>query len=172
MAAIGAVFAWGLSPLEIKKALPQLKGVAHRLEFVREFKGVKYYNDTAATIPDAAISALGSFEKSIVLIAGGSDKNLDFSAFASQICDKANHLILLKGDATNKLLDKIRKCGEESFVNSIEVVDSMESAVLAAKKIAEVNSVVLLSPGAASFGLFANEFDRGDKFRDAVKKLK
>lgn len=172
MAAIGAVFAWGLSPLEIKKALPQLKGVAHRLEFVRDLKGVKYYNDTAATIPDAAISALGSFEKPIVLIAGGSDKNLDFTEFASYICKKAKHVILLKGDATNKILVKLKKCATENFVNAVEVVDSMEAAVVSARKISETGDVVLLSPGAASFGLFLNEFDRGDKFREAVKKLK
>lgn len=172
MAAIGAVFAWGLTPLEIKKALPQLKGVAHRLEFVRELKGVKYYNDTAATIPDAAISALRSFEKPIVLIAGGSDKNLDFGVFAKEICEKTKAVILLKGDATNKLLEKIKKCATEDFSDMIEVVDSMNDAVTAAKKKSETGDIVLLSPGAASFGLFLNEFDRGDKFRDAVKKLK
>lgn len=172
MAAIGAVFAWGLSAAEIKKALPQLKGVIHRLEFVREIKGVKYYNDTAATIPDAAISALNSFDKPIVLIAGGADKNLDFSEFAKEICEKSKSVILLKGDATNKLLDKIKKCGKDEFMESIEVVDSMAAAIEASRKIAEVGDVVLLSPGAASFGLFLNEFDRGDKFRDAVKKLK
>lgn len=172
MAAIGAVFAWGLSAAEIKKVLPQLKGVAHRLEFVREIKGVKYYNDTAATIPDAAISALNSFEKSIVLIAGGSDKNLDFADFAKEICEKTKRTILLKGDATIKLLDKIKKCAELSFAEEIEVVDSMEEAVARANSLSQAGDVVLLSPGAASFGLFANEFDRGDKFKEAVKKLK
>lgn len=172
MAAIGACFAWGLSPLEIKKALPQLKGVAHRLEFVRDLKGVKYYNDTAATIPDAAISALGSFDKKIVLIAGGADKNLDFTEFAKEIIEKTKRVILLKGDATNKLLEKLRKGADESFISTIEVVDSMETAVASSRKLAEVGDIVLLSPGAASFGLFLNEFDRGDKFREAVKKLK
>lgn len=172
MAAIGATFAWGLSASEIKKVLPQLKGVSHRLEFVRELKGVKYYNDTAATIPAAAISALGSFEKPIVLIAGGSDKNLDLSEFAKEISEKTKHVILLKGDATIKLLDKIKKCAGEAFAEEIEVVDSMADAVVNARKLAEVGDVVLLSPGAASFGLFLNEFDRGDKFKDAVKKLR
>ncbi|KKQ45532.1 MAG: UDP-N-acetylmuramoylalanine-D-glutamate ligase [Candidatus Moranbacteria bacterium GW2011_GWC2_37_8] len=172
MAAIGAVFAWGLTASEIKKVLPQLKGVAHRLEFVRELAGVKYYNDTAATIPDAAISALSAFEKSIILIAGGTDKNLDFTDFAKEICEKTKSLILLKGDATEKLLTKIKKCSDEEFVEKIEIVDSMEAAVVSARKLAQKDDVVLLSPGAASFGLFANEFDRGDKFKDAVKKLK
>ncbi|HAR99999.1 MAG TPA: UDP-N-acetylmuramoyl-L-alanine--D-glutamate ligase [Candidatus Moranbacteria bacterium] len=172
MAAIGAVYALGLSAIEIKKALPQLKGVAHRLEFVRELNGVKYYNDTAATIPDAAISGLNAFEKPIVLIAGGTDKNLDFAEFAKEILEKAKDVVLLKGNATDKLLEKIRKIADKEFLDNIEIVSSMEEATALAQKKAEQGDVVLLSPGAASFGLFANEFDRGDKFRDAVKKLK
>ena len=172
MAAIGAVYAVGLSATEIKKALPQLKGVAHRLEFVRELKGVKFYNDTAATIPNAAISALNAFEKPIILIAGGTDKNLDFAEFAKEILEKTKDLVLLKGNATEKLLNKLRKIASEEFLQNIEMVGSMVEAVSIAQKKAEKGDVVLLSPGAASFGLFANEFDRGDKFREAVKKLK
>lgn len=172
MAAVGAVYAFGLSALEIKKALPQLKGVAHRLEFVREIAGVKYYNDTAATIPDAAISGLNAFEKPIVLIAGGTDKNLDFTHFAKEILEKTKDVVLLKGNATEKLLAKLGKIATEEFLLNIETVGSMEEAVLIAQKKAQQGDAVLLSPGAASFGLFANEFDRGDKFREAVKKLK
>lgn len=172
LASIGAVYAYGLSALEIKKVLPGLKGVAHRLEFVREVGGVKFYNDTAATIPNAAISALSSFEKPIVLIAGGTDKNLDFTEYAKEILEKAKSLVLLKGNATEKLLEKLKKNADEEFLQNIETVGSMEEAVLLAQKKAEKGDVVLLSPGAASFGLFLNEFDRGDKFRDAVKKLK
>lgn len=172
MAAIGAAHAWGLGEIEIKKALPLLKGTEHRLEFVRDLGDVKYYNDTAATIPDAAISALNAFENPIILIAGGTDKNLEFSEFAKKILEKTKQVILLKGNATEKILDSFRKIADAEFIESIEIVDSMESAVLLAQKKAEKNDVVLLSPGAASFGLFANEFDRGDKFREAVKKLK
>lgn len=172
MAAIGAVYAYGLSSLEIKKALPLLKGVPHRLEFVRELRGVKYYNDTAATIPDAAISALSAFEKPIILIAGGTDKNLDFTEFAKEILEKAKDLVLLSGNATEKLLNKLAKIASPEFIDKIEVVGSMEEATLLAQKKAQAEDVIVLSPGAASFGLFANEFDRGDKFKEAVKKLK
>ncbi len=172
MAAIGAVYAYGLSDLEIKKALPLLTGVPHRLEFVREVAGVKYYNDTAATIPDAAISALNSFEKPIVLIAGGTDKELDFEKFAEEVLVRTKNIILLSGNATEKILTKIRKIATEDFVKNITVVDSMEAAITLAQEKAQAGDVVVLSPGAASFGLFANEFDRGDKFREAVKNLK
>ncbi|EKE19164.1 MAG: UDP-N-acetylmuramoylalanine-D-glutamate ligase, partial [uncultured bacterium] len=153
-------------------ALPQLKGVAHRLEFVRELNGIKFYNDTAATIPDAAVSALGAFERPIVLIAGGTDKNLDFTEFAKEILEKTKNLVLLKGNATEKLLDKLKKSAGEEFLKNIEMAGSMDEAVSVAMAKAEKEDIILLSPGAASFGLFANEFDRGDKFRDAVKKLK
>jgi len=172
MAAVGAVYACGISFEEIKKALPLLKGSPHRLEFVAEIKGVKYYNDTAATIPDAAISGLDSFEQKTILIAGGTDKDLNFVEFAKKIPEKTKKVILLKGNATEKILDIMKKNSAAEFIDSIEVVDSMERAVLLASENAEDGDVVLLSPGAASFGLFLNEFDRGDKFREAVQKLK
>lgn len=171
MAAIGAAYACGVSVLEIKKALPGLKGVAHRLELVREINGVRYYNDTAATIPEAAIMGLDAFDQKVILIAGGTDKELDFCEFAKKIYEKTKKLILLKGTATEKILVEIKKMAKSEFDFEMEVVDSMEKAVLIAQKNAQSGDVVLLSPGAASFGLFENEFDRGDKFREAVKKL-
>lgn len=171
MAAISACYAFGISTAEIKKAVANLKGVPHRLEFVREFAGVRFYNDTAATIPDATISALNSFESPIVLIAGGTNKGLDFSDLGYEITRKTKKTILLKGNATEDLLIKIKKNnpvkGEE-----IEIVDSMEEAIRKALEVSVAGDVVLLSPGAASFGLFLNEFDRGDKFKEAVDKLK
>jgi UDP-N-acetylmuramoylalanine--D-glutamate ligase len=170
MAAIGAVKAFGVGILEIKKALLNVTGVPHRLEFVRELKGVKYYNDTAATIPDAAIAALNTFSEPIILIAGGADKNLDFSRFGKEIMEKAKGIVLLKGEATDKLIKEIKKNMTEE--KELVVVDSMEKAVEIASREAIAGDVVLLSPGAASFRLFLNEFDRGDKFKEAVMKLK
>lgn len=172
MAAVGAAYAHGIGTQEIKKALPLLKGAEHRLEFVLELNGVKYYNDTAATIPDAAISALDAFDQPIVLIGGGTDKNLEFKEFAKKIIEKTKCAILLKGTATDKILDEIKKIKSEEYASAIEIADSMENAIELARKKAESGDVVLLSPGAASFGLFDNEFDRGNKFREAVKKLK
>lgn len=172
MAAVSACSAFGITIAEIKKALPNLKGVAHRLEFVREFLGARYYNDTAATIPDATISALNSFEAPIILIAGGTDKGLDFSELGKEVVLKTKRTILLKGNATEDLLIKIKKNIPEGMIFEMDVVDSMEMAVQKASNYAESGDVVLLSPGAASFGLFLNEFDRGEKFREAVRNLK
>lgn len=172
MAAVGATYVFGVKVEDIRKAVAGFLGIPHRLEFVTNFKGVKYYNDTAATIPDAAIQSLDCFNEPIVLIAGGSDKKLEFSSFGKEIAKKAKKVILLQGTATEKLLSEIKKTDNENNLGEILVADSMEKAVELASQISKEGDVVLLSPGAASFGLFLNEFDRGDKFREAVKKLK
>jgi len=172
MAAIGATFAFGVKIEDIKKAIMNFSGVAHRLELVRDFKGVKYYNDTTATIPDAAIMSLGCFGNPVVLIAGGKDKKLEFSSFGKEIVGKAKKVILFKGSATDKILPEIKKNDSKNKFGEIPIVDSMEKAVELASQISQEGDIVLLSPGAASFGLFLNEFDRGDKFREAVKNLK
>ncbi len=172
MAAISACYAFGITTAEIKKALPNLKGVPHRLEFVREFSGVRFYNDTAATIPDATISAIKSFESPIILIAGGANKGLDFSELGKEIANKVKKTVLLKGSATEDLLIKINKNFPENRKDEIEIVSSMDDAIKKAVDASSEGDVVLLSPGAASFGLFLNEFDRGDKFKEGVNKLK
>jgi UDP-N-acetylmuramoylalanine--D-glutamate ligase len=173
LAAVGVSRAYGVDFLEIKKAVFNLSGIAHRLEFIRELKGVKYYNDTAATIPEAVISALDSYSEPIILIAGGTDKGLEFSKLGAVIVQKAKSLIFLKGNATEKIIDQIKKnLNEEEKNREFVIVDSMEKAVEIASQSAKEGDVVLLSPGAASFGIFLNEFDRGDKFKEAVNKLK
>jgi UDP-N-acetylmuramoylalanine--D-glutamate ligase len=148
---------------KIKKTLKEFKGVPFRQELIAVKRGVKYINDTTATTPDAAIAALKTLsdKKNIVLIAGGADKNLDFKKMVLEIEKKVKFLILLKGTATDKIL-KLKKA---------PIVDSMAKAVALAQKNAKAGNIVLLSPGAASFGLFNNEFDRGQQFNNIVKKL-
>jgi UDP-N-acetylmuramoylalanine--D-glutamate ligase len=171
LAAAGAAIAYGIAPEKIREAIENFKGVPHRLEFVRELDKVKYYNDTAATMPDAAIAGINSFSKPVILIAGGADKNLDFSKLAKVISEKVKKLILFKGEATEKLKKELNSLGELNSGKIDSEFDSMEKAVIRAKSIAGPGDVVLLSPGAASFGLFASEFDRGEKFREAVGRL-
>ncbi len=173
MAAIGAAFAHSVKIPEIKAGVLNFKGIPHRLEFVAEVAGVKYFNDSAATIPEAVVSAINSFAEPIILIAGGNDKELDFTRLAEVIAQKVKNLILLRGNATDKLLEKIRKnLPEAEKGKEFDIVDSMEKAVEIASQKSAAGDAVLLSPGAASFGLFLNEFDRGDKFKAAVNKLK
>jgi len=169
LAASAATLAYGVAPEYICEAIKNFRGVSHRLELVRERNGVKYCNDTAATMPDAAIAGINSYSEPIILIAGGADKNLEFGEFAKCIGEKVRKVILLKGEATEKIKAELKKIGAEKSVDS--EFDSMEKAVIRAKSISGPGDVVLLSPGAASFGLFLNEFDRGDKFREAVKNL-
>jgi UDP-N-acetylmuramoylalanine--D-glutamate ligase len=154
----------------IKKALKDFKGIPNRLELIRELAGVKYYNDTTATTPDATLAALKSFkDKNIVLIAGGTDKNLEFKELAKVLQSLVKVLILLPGTATDKLRKDLVEMGE-----NIEplVAKSMKEAVLKARELSQSGDIILLSPGAASFGLFVNEFDRGEKFVKEVKNLK
>jgi len=136
---------------------------------VRDFQGVKYYNDTAATTPESAISGINSFAEPIILIAGGADKNLNMTEFAKEILEKTKDVIFFKGEATNKIIAEIKKLKSET---EFLVVDSMVKAVEATKDLAEKGDVVLLSTGSASFGVFRDEFDRGNQFKEIVSKLK
>jgi UDP-N-acetylmuramoylalanine--D-glutamate ligase len=155
-----------------QKAISQFQGVEHRLELVRELEGVKYINDTTATIPEAGISALNSFSEPIILICGGSDKNLNMEKYGAQICKIAKGVVFLKGAGTEKIISAMKKADVCLDTEKMKIVETMEKAVELATSVAEKGDVILLSPGAASFGLFKNEFDRGEKFREAVKKLK
>lgn len=170
LGAAAATLAVGVSAENICEAIKNFKGVSHRLEFVRELNGVEYYNDTAATMPDAAIAGINSFSEPIILIAGGADKNLEFAEFAKAVGDKVKKVILLKGDATEKIKNEIKKIGAEKMIDS--EFDNLKKTVLRAKSISGPGDVVLFSPGATSFNMFKNEIDRGEKFREAVGKLK
>lgn len=172
LAAAAAALAYGLSPKQVASGIESFSGVPHRLEYVGEKNGVRYYNDTTATIPEAALAALRSFSEPVILIAGGSDKRLEFDAMAEEILRHSKGLILFKGDATEKLLAALKAhLPEEERNRPFAVVESMAKAVELATRGAEPGDVVLLSPGAASFGIFKNEFDRGEQFRKAVAEL-
>ncbi len=150
----------------VRWGLKNFKGLHSRLALVATRRKISYYNDTTATTPEAAIAAIKAFPgRQIILIAGGTDKNLSYQALAKLIKQRINHLILLPGSATNKLVVNLGK--NYRYVR----VSSMQQAVKLAKRQAKPNQIVLLSPGAASFGLFVNEWDRGEQFIKAVKKL-
>lgn len=173
LASIGAGYAMGAKIDQMKKAIKNFKGIPYRLEFLRELNGVKYYNDTSATTPESAIAGINSFKEPVVLIAGGSDKNLNMSDFANTIAEKVKAVVFLKGAGTDKIILALKNAlGEEGKSKEFKIVDSIEKAVELAKMEARPGDIILLSPGSASFGLFANEFDRGDKFREAVNKLR
>ena len=157
----------GLSKTVIKKSIENYNGEPGRLELIRKFKEVAYYNDTNATTPDAlmaALRALRSNKNNIILIAGGNNKDLDYKEITEFIIKTVKALILIKGTATDEIISHLSK--------SVDVVDSMGKAFKKAKKLSQKGDIVLLSPGAASFGVFKNEYDRGDQFVKLVKELK
>lgn len=159
-----ALEALGLSDDEIRRGLESFEAIEGRLQFLREIRGVKIYNDNNATTPEATIAALRSFAgaKNIILIAGGSDKHLDLTELRSEIERTCKKVLLLDGAGTKRLL--------ETGLNA-QVFDGIIPALAAAKQEAGAGDIVLFSPGFASFGMFKNEYDRNDQFAAAVAAL-
>jgi UDP-N-acetylmuramoylalanine--D-glutamate ligase len=164
LAATCAAYLSGITPKHIQSVVKKFKGIDSRLEVIRTFKGRTFINDTTATTPDALCAALKSFTKKPILIMGGTDKKLDFSQLP-KVLNTYKRIIFLPGTATDLITSRLQ--------SSVEVirVDSMRGAVLKAWEYSAKNDIILLSPGAASFGLFKNEFDRGDQFNHEVRKL-
>jgi len=155
----------GLNMSQIKKGVEDYHGEPGRLELIRKFKGIVYYNDTNATTPDALMAALKALDdKNIILIAGGNDKELDYKEVVEFINKKVKKVILIKGTATNKILLHLSE--------PVDVVNNMKEAFIKARNFTKKNDIILLCPGAASFGVFKNEYDRGDQFVKLVKELK
>jgi UDP-N-acetylmuramoylalanine--D-glutamate ligase len=169
LAALGAVSPFMTSKAFIRSRLRSFQGVPERLETIRVFRKRRFINDTTATSPDATIAALECFPKPLVLIAGGTDKELDFRLVARTILRRVSSLVLLPGSGTIRLQRELKRLG---FRRSLGPVQSMPEAVSIAWNQSTPGSTILLSPGATSFGLFTNEFDRGRAFRTAVRALR
>lgn len=153
------------------EAIKQFKPVEHRIEFIREIDGVKWYNDSASSSPSRTLSGINAFKEEIILIAGGYDKNLDYTPIAKPIVEKTKALILI-GKTANKIFDKVKNELEiENKKLDIYMCDSLEETVKIAKKIAKPGQVVLFSPASASFDMFKNFADRGNKIKNLVNEL-
>ena len=151
------------------KAITDFKGVEHRIEFVREINGVKWYNDSVSSSPTRTIAGLNSFKEKIVLIAGGYDKNLDYTPLAEPILKKVSKLILF-GNTKDKIYQAvINKKKEESL--DIYICNTLEEVVSIAHQVSIPKEIVLFSPASASFDMFKNFADRGKQFKDLVNKL-
>lgn len=162
-----AVFS-GVADKFIIKTLKQFKGVEHRLEFVRELKGVRFINDSKGTNPDAAIKAIEAISAPILLIAGGYDKHLEFEDFIKAFDGKVAYLILL-GDTAEQIKKTAIECGFEDA--KIVKCNSLSACVASAAKLAERGDTVLLSPACASWDMFENFEQRGEEFKKFVKAL-
>lgn len=159
-----ALVLFGADPGKVSAALARFPGIEHRLEFFHEENGVSFYNDSAATIPEAVAAALGAFDSPVILLSGGTDKNLDFKPLADA-AHTAKKILLLAGSGTDKLIPLL----DERCIPFDGPFASLEALVSAARASARSGDIVVFSPGATSFGMFKNEFDRGNRFREAVK---
>jgi UDP-N-acetylmuramoylalanine--D-glutamate ligase len=163
----------GIAAETIQRAVAGFGPIEHRLEVVRELDGVTYINDSASTAPVAAIAALRSFDQPLVLIAGGNSKNLDFGEFATLAAERAKYVIVLAGDASDSFAAAVRAAAQERGRGAIVSGPTSDfgAAIAEARARAAPGDAVLLSPGFTSFGMFRNEFDRGNQFRALVRGL-
>jgi len=160
-----------VSPEEQKQAIMEFTGVEHRLEFVRELDGVKWYNDSIASSPNRTIAGLNSYNERIVLIAGGRDKHLDYDPIAKPIIDNVDTLIVM-GETAEKIKNAVtRELERQNKTLEIIRVSNVEEAVKTAKTQAKPHQVVLFSPASTSFDMFKNFEERGKKFKEEVNKL-
>lgn len=158
--------------IDLEKSLEAIKtfsGVEHRIEFVRELDGVKWYNDSVSSSPTRTMAGLETFDEKLILIAGGYDKNLDYTPIARPILNKVKVLILL-GATSQKINDAVLA---EKTTENIEIIkcDSLNETIVTARKYGQEGDVVLFSPASASFDMFKNFADRGIQFKELVNNL-
>lgn len=165
LAAVLAAKCAGSTNSGIRKALRSMKPIPHRFERIRKVRGVDFINDSAATTPEAAVASIAMVQGPLVLLAGGSDKKLPYRMFSKRIGWRVKYLILFAGEATEKIIRFLPPHTQYA------VVHSMKDALTRAWAVAVPGDTVLLSPGAASFGIFLHEFDRGDQFRSLIVSL-
>jgi len=166
LAAALACHCYGMPVEPIAPVLRTFPGIEHRLELAAEIGGVHYYNDSAATIPQATAAALESLPPPIRLIAGGTDKQLDFHSLLESI-HRAERVYLLRGSAT----EKMQALFDDHSIAYEGPLDTLEETIRRAADGARPGTSVLFSPGCASFELFLNEFDRGRTFKRLVADL-
>ncbi len=172
-AALNAVSEYiNVSNLELEEIISKINSVHHRLEFVREINGVKWYNDSASTTPDKSLAGLNSFSNDIVLIAGGYDKNISYEPLAKPILERVSKLILFgatKDKIYNVVMDEVKRSG--NVKTEIYLLDTLEEVVDVANRVSVPGEVVLFSPASASFDMFKNAYSRGDLFKNLVNNL-
>lgn len=158
----------GANPADIQNTIRTFRGLEHRLEFVGEFGGVLFYNDSFATTPESTLAAVMSFSSPVLLILGGSEKHSDFTELAQTIA-RAKHIkhIALIGQTGPRIREALVRAGYDSGFS--EGANSMKEIFKQLKTHAQAGDTVLLSPACASFGEFRNYKDRGQQFKEAAR---
>lgn len=163
---IGICLAAGIDLEIIKDTIISFKGVEHRLEYVVEKKGIKFYNDSKGTNPEASIKAIEAIPSPIILIAGGYDKASNFDDFVKTFKGNVKALVLL-----GQTKYKIKETADNNGYKDYYLVESIEEAVKLAYKLGEKGDYILLSPACASWGMFSNFEERGKAFKEAIYNL-
>lgn len=166
MAAVAVGLSMGVPLSSIQKTIVEFKAVEHRIEFVRERSGVKYYNDSKGTNPDAAIQAIRAMPGPTILIAGGYDKHNTYDEWIEEFAGKVKYLVLI-----GQTRDKIAQCAREHGFHDIMYAEDMPEAVSVCASYADRGDYVLLSPACASWGMFKNYEERGRIFKECVLGL-
>jgi len=152
------------------EAVEDFRGVPHRLELVRELRGVRWYNDSIATAPERSMAAIRSFDEPIVLMLGGRDKDLPWEDLARLIDERVDHVVLF-GEAAEKIEGTVSRLGPREKRFTVSRARHLHEAVIRAAQVAEAGDVVLLSPGGTSFDEFKDFAERGERFREWVQEL-
>ena len=162
-----------IADTHIAKTVSQFQGIPHRLENVREFNGVRFVNDSASTTPVAGRVGLEAFSAPIVLVAGGNTKHLPLEQWPATIIERCRAVVLLSGSGTDELLPSLHAEVQRQHVPDPVrgVFSDFTQALDKAVALTRPGDVLLLSPGFTSFGMFLNEFDRGDQFVKYVRSL-
>lgn len=169
LAAFAIGYAAGFRLDAMLMAVQDFRGLPHRLELVREWRGVRWYNDSIATAPERTIAAIRSFDEPIVLLLGGRDKNLPWDELAALATQRAAHIVLF-GEAAEKIEAALARVpGKRN--GTLQRCSSLEEAVQAAARVCTAGDVVLLSPGGTSFDEFRDFEERGERFRQWVWEL-
>jgi len=168
LAAVTASYLAGAKIEAIKKALALFKGLEHRLEFIKEINGIRYYNDSFSTTPDTTIAAINSFREPIILLLGGSEKNADYRHLGQVISNSSVKAIIAIGLTAQRIIKEVKKVK----IEIIEEIKLMPEAIKIAREIGRPGDVVLLSPASASFDRFKNYKERGNIFKQVVLESK
>lgn len=167
LAAVAVAYFAGIDAEVITKALVEFQGVEHRIEFCGEVDGVRFVNDSKGTNPEASIKAIDAMKGGVILIAGGYDKGSTFDELIEAFNGKVKHMVLL-----GKTAPMIKETAEKLGFTASVIVEDMEQCVNEAFRLAEKGDNVLLSPACASWDMYKSFEQRGDHFKECVKKLK
>ncbi|NLV89179.1 MAG: UDP-N-acetylmuramoyl-L-alanine--D-glutamate ligase [Tissierellia bacterium] len=166
LASVAIAYAMGVDLSSIREVLKEFPGVEHRIEYVKEIRGIAFYNDSKGTNPDSTIKAIEALNGPIILIAGGYDKGSDFDDLIKSFNGKVKDLILM-GETKEKIKETALKL---NFIN-VHLVDNMKEAVNLAYKLGKEKDNVLLSPACASWDMYNSFEERGKDFKNAVYNL-